>query len=183
MALYYYRYVFARPSGKRCFVVSSNGSTISRLRNGSLLHRFPSALPNGSRNKNASGSGQSYCILDCIFHEVKLSFFVYEFIFCFVSLLLIATCVHCYYLQADQTYYVIDMVCWAGVSFYECTAEFRFFWLNSKLLETGACEAPSLYHKYRFSLLSIYNCDQEGLHAAYTGSFPYVKDGLLFYNK
>lgn len=146
-------YIFARPSGKRCFVVSSNGTTISRLRNGSLLHRFPSALPNGSRNKDASRSGQSYCILDCIFHEL------------------------------DQTYYVIDMVCWAGVSFYECTAEFRFFWLNNKLLETGACEAPSLYHKYRFSLLSVYNCDQEGLHTAYTGAVPYVKDGLSFYNK
>lgn len=145
-------YVFARPSGKRCFVVSLNGTTISRLRNGSLLHRFPSALPNGSRKKGG-GSGQSYTILDCIFHEL------------------------------DQTYYVIDMVCWAGVSFYECTAEFRFFWLNNKILETGACEAPSQYHRYRFSLLTIYNCDYEGLNTAYTGSVPYVKDGLAFYNK
>lgn len=63
------RYVFARPSGKRCFVVSSNGTTVSRLRNGSLLHRFPSALPNGAKTKE-SRSAQSYCILDCIFHEV-----------------------------------------------------------------------------------------------------------------
>lgn len=80
---------------------------------------------------------------------------------------------------------MIDIVCWAGVSFYECTAEFRFFWLNNKLLETGACEAPSLYHncEFRFSLLSVYNCDQEGLHTAYTGAVPYVKDGLSFYNK
>lgn len=75
------------------------------------------------------------------------------------------------------------MVCWAGVSFYECTAEFRFFWLNNKILETGACEAPSQYHRYRFSLLTIYNCDYEGLNTAYTGSVPYVKDGLAFYNK
>ncbi|GJY34054.1 snurportin-1 [Tanacetum coccineum] len=71
-------YVFARPSGKRCFVVSSNGTTVSRLRNGSLLHRFPSALPNGAKTRDRSA--QSYCILDCIFHEL------------------------------DQTYYVIDMV-------------------------------------------------------------------------
>lgn len=146
-------YVFARPSGKRCFVVSSNGVTVSRLRNGSLLHRFPSSLPNGSRTKDVSRSAQSYCILDCIFHEL------------------------------DQTYYVIDMVCWAGISFYECTAEFRFFWLNNKILETGACDAPSRYHKYKFSLIPLYNCDQEGLHIAYTGAVPYVKDGLLFCNK
>lgn len=86
-------------------------------------------------------------------------------------------------LQSDQTYYVIDMVCWAGMSFYECTAEFRFFWLNGKLAETGVFEAPSHYHKYRFSTIPIYNCDEEGLHAAYAGAVSYVKDGLLFYNK
>ncbi|KAF5476559.1 hypothetical protein F2P56_003303 [Juglans regia] len=88
-------YVFARPAGKRCFVVSTNGTTVSRLRNGSRLHHFPSALPNGARNRDASGSAQSYSILDCIFHE------------------------------SDQTYYVVDMVCWRGYSLYECTAEFR----------------------------------------------------------
>ncbi|XP_057728459.1 uncharacterized protein LOC130944248 [Arachis stenosperma] len=146
-------FVFARPSGKRCFVVSCNGTTISRLRNGSILHRFPSELPNGARRKDSSGPAQSYSILDCIFHEV------------------------------DQTYYVIDMVCWRGYSLYDCAAEFRFFWLNSKLAETGACEPPSHYHKYRFSLVPVYCCDQSGLCAAYTGSVPYVKDGLLFYNK
>lgn len=85
--------------------------------------------------------------------------------------------------QLDQTYYVIDMVCWAGISFYECTAEFRFFWMNSKLVESGACEAPSTYHRYKFSLIPVYNCDHEGLQTAYTGQVPYVKDGLLFYNK
>ncbi|XP_059276444.1 uncharacterized protein LOC132030724 isoform X2 [Lycium ferocissimum] len=145
-------YVFARPAGKRCFVVSSNGTTISRLRNGILLHRFPSALPNGARTNN-SKSAQSYCILDCIFHE------------------------------SDETYYVIDGVCWAGISLYECTAEFRFFWLNSKLAETGACDAPSTYHRYRFSTLPVHNCDKEGLQTAYAGQVPYVKDGILFYNK
>ncbi|KAF3954296.1 hypothetical protein CMV_020335, partial [Castanea mollissima] len=146
-------YVFARPAGKRCFVVSSNGTTVSRLRNGSMLHHFPSALPSGARTKDSSGSAQSYSILDCIFHE------------------------------SDQTYYVIDMVCWREYSLYDCTAEFRFFWLSSKLAETGACDPPSQYHRYRFSPVRVYNCDQAGLSAAYTGAVPYVKDGLLFYNK
>lgn len=86
-------------------------------------------------------------------------------------------------LQLDQTYYVIDMVCWRGYSLYDCTAEFRFFWLNSKLVETGACDLPSHYHKYRFSLVPVYVCDRDGLYAAYTASVPYVKDGLLFYSK
>ncbi|KAL9314009.1 hypothetical protein ACSQ67_019461 [Phaseolus vulgaris] len=147
-----FRFVFARPSGKRCFVVSCNGTTISRLRNGSILSRFPSALPSGARRKD-SGSSQSYSILDCIFHEL------------------------------DQTYYVIDMVCWRGYSLSDCTAEFRFFWLNSKLAESGACEPPSYYHKYRFSLVPVYGCDSNGLQAAYSAPVPFVKDGLLFYNK
>ncbi|XP_057251115.1 uncharacterized protein LOC104893480 isoform X3 [Beta vulgaris subsp. vulgaris] len=146
-------FVLARPAGKRCFVVSINGTTVSRLRNGSVLHHFPSALPNGARTRENSGSSQSYSILDCIFHEM------------------------------DQTYYVIDMVCWRGYSLYDCNAEFRFFWLNSKLSESGACEPPSHYHKYQFSPVPVYNCDQSGLLSAYTGQVPYVKDGLLFYNK
>ncbi|PKA61271.1 hypothetical protein AXF42_Ash006168 [Apostasia shenzhenica] len=146
-------YVFARPAGKRCFVVSSSGSTVSRLRNGSVLHCFPSSLPNGARTKEMSAPSHVYCILDCIFHE------------------------------PDQTYYVIDMVCWRGYSLYDCTAEFRFFWLNSKLLESGACNSPSAYHRYRFSVVPIYDCNQIGLRSAYTGVVPYIKDGLLFYNR
>ncbi|KAL9673278.1 hypothetical protein QQ045_029533 [Rhodiola kirilowii] len=146
-------YVFARPAGKRCFVVSSKGTTVSRLRNGAVLHHFPSALPSGSRKKTVSDPSQSYSVLDCIFHEL------------------------------DQTYYVIDMVCWRGYSLHDCTAEFRFFWLNSKLVETGACDPPSAYHKYRFSQVPVYNCDESGLQMAYSGVVPYVKDGLLLYNK
>ncbi|XP_021775892.1 snurportin-1-like isoform X1 [Chenopodium quinoa] len=146
-------FVLARPAGKRCFIVSTNGTTISRQRNGIVLHHFPSALPCGARTRGNSGSGQSYCILDCIFHEV------------------------------DQTYYVIDMLCWGGYSLYDCNAEFRFFWLNSKLAESDACGPPSQYHRYRFSPVPVYSCDHSGLLSAYAGQVPYVKDGLLFYNK
>lgn len=87
------------------------------------------------------------------------------------------------FLQLDQTYYVIDMLCWRGYSLYDCSAEFRFFWLNSKLGETGACNPPSKYHKYRFAAVPIYDCNEMGLQTAYAGAVPYAKDGLLFYNK
>ncbi|CAD5330798.1 unnamed protein product [Arabidopsis thaliana] len=72
-------------------------------------------------------------------------------------------------MKSYQTYYVIDMVCWRGYSLYECTTEFMFFWLQSKLVETGACDPPSFYHKFRFSVVPFYNCDKSGLHSAYTG--------------
>ncbi|KAB1217366.1 Snurportin-1 [Morella rubra] len=215
-------YVFARPAGKRCFVVSTNGTTVSRLRNGSILNRFPSALPNGARARDASGSAQSYSILDCIFHESDQTYYVIDMVcwrgyslydctaeFRFFWLnsklaersewfyskpfpicspqrswpempLLNHIPFSCIFHESDQTYYVIDMVCWRGYSLYDCTAEFRFFWLNSKLAETGACDQPSYYHRYRFCLVQVYNCDQAGLSAAYV---PYVKDGLIFYNK
>lgn len=87
------------------------------------------------------------------------------------------------FLQPDKTYYVIDMVCWRGYSLYDCTSEFRFFWLNSKLSEMGASDPPSQYHWYRFNIVPIYECNLTGLQAAYSGSVQYVKDGLLFYNK
>ncbi len=41
-------YVTPRPEGTRCLVIANRGLTVSRKRNGQLLHRFPSALPNGS---------------------------------------------------------------------------------------------------------------------------------------
>lgn len=146
-------YVLPRPAGKRCLVVSSNGTTVSRLRNGRILHCFPSALPNGARTKSVSGPGQMFCILDCIFHE------------------------------ADQSYYVIDMICWRGYSLYDCSVEFRFFWLNSKLAETGACDPPSTYHRYQFHVVPIYDCDRAGLQDAYNGPLSYIRDGLLFCNR
>ncbi|XP_057820436.2 uncharacterized protein LOC131033277 isoform X2 [Cryptomeria japonica] len=146
-------YVLPRPAGKRCLVVSSHGTTISRLRNGRVLHCFPSALPNGARIKNIAGPSHMFCILDCIFHE------------------------------PNQSYYIIDIICWRGYSLYDCSAEFRFFWLNSKIAETGACEAPSIHHRYQFHVVPIYDCDRAGLQAAYSGPLPYVRDGLLFSNR
>ncbi|KAJ0044511.1 hypothetical protein Pint_05332 [Pistacia integerrima] len=46
------RYVLTRPAGKRCIVVSSNGTTVCRLWNGPVLHHFPSALPCGARTRD-----------------------------------------------------------------------------------------------------------------------------------
>jgi hypothetical protein len=63
----------ARPAGQRCLVIAANGSTISRQRNGRILHCFPSALPNGARTRDVAAASHVYCILDCIFHAVGFS--------------------------------------------------------------------------------------------------------------
>lgn len=146
-------YVLARPAGERCIVVSSNGTTVSRLRNGHILHCFPSALPNGARTRGVAASSQVFCILDCIFHE------------------------------PDSTYYIIDMMCWRGYSLYDCNYEFRNFWIKSKLEETGVFDPPSMYHRYRFSIVPALECDKAGLQAAYNGIVPFERDGCLFLNR
>ena len=51
-------YVTPRPSGQRCLVIASRGGTVSRLKTGRVLHRFPSALPGGSKNTRHGGAVQ-----------------------------------------------------------------------------------------------------------------------------
>ena len=70
------RYVACRPDGQRCLVVASGGKTTSRLRNGSLLHTFPSALPSGSPAAQSTAQGPT--VLDCIFQEVTHTYWVLD---------------------------------------------------------------------------------------------------------
>lgn len=123
-----HRYVMPRPEGRRCLVISSQHMTISRHRNGSILHKFPSALPNGSRESSA-GSGDDFCILDCVFHD------------------------------ANSVYYVLDMMCWKGYALYDCSAEFRLFWVQSKLAE---CLPGSGQEQQRYTFVPVpaFTCTQ-----------------------
>ena len=120
-----------RPEGLRCLVISSQQNTISRHRNGSMLHKFASCLPNGSRSSIA-GSGDDFCILDCIFHE------------------------------SDSTYYIIDMMCWKGYALYDCSAEFRLFWVQSKLAECTQ-DPQQEQRRYHFVPVPVYTCSKGDL--------------------
>ncbi|KDO22897.1 hypothetical protein SPRG_11741 [Saprolegnia parasitica CBS 223.65] len=142
--------VLPRPDGKRCLVIAANGTTIARTHSGSVLKKFPSALPSGSR-KTKYGADQ-YCVLDCIFNDV------------------------------DGTFYVLDVMCWKGYLLYDCTAEFRFYWLQDKLSETSAATISSA-NPFAFQPIPYFDCTPEGLSTAYYGAFSFSKDGLLFYCK
>ena len=61
-----------------------------------------------------------FCILDCIFHE------------------------------PDATYYVMDLLCWKGYSLYSCTAEFRLYWVSTKLSEADVGARPGDQHRFAF---------------------------------
>lgn len=68
--------VMPRPEGTRCLVIASRGWTVSRLRNGSIKHRFRSSLPGGGPSHGDGGAGQS--VLDCIFQEGVATYFVLD---------------------------------------------------------------------------------------------------------
>nr|XP_058914881.1 snurportin-1 isoform X2 [Kogia breviceps] len=76
-------------------------------------------------NRRNSATTKDYSILDCIYSEV------------------------------NQTYYVLDVMCWRGHPFYDCQTDFRFYWMHSKLPEEGLGEKTKLnpvdgllfYHK------------------------------------
>jgi hypothetical protein len=50
------------------------GRTITRLKSGSILHNFPSALPNGS-NKTRRAA-HVFCILDTVYHEPDDTYYI-----------------------------------------------------------------------------------------------------------
>lgn len=64
-------------NAQRCLLISAGGKTISRLEDGSVLHRFSSGLPNGSRGKR-EGSSDSWSIFDCFFHPDSSTYFVLD---------------------------------------------------------------------------------------------------------
>ncbi|XP_019805687.1 snurportin-1 isoform X2 [Orcinus orca] len=65
------------------------------------------------------------------------------------------TILDCIYSEVNQTYYVLDVMCWRGHPFYDCQTDFRFYWMHSKLPEEGLGEKTKLnpvdgllfYHK------------------------------------
>lgn len=73
-------------NAQRCLLISAGGAsllmitqgkTTSRLEDGSVLHRFSSGLPNGSRGKR-EGSSDSWSIFDCFFHPDSSTYFVLD---------------------------------------------------------------------------------------------------------
>ena len=148
-------YVLPRPEGKRCLVLANGyandvfevglsicclrpmyallaclyrGNTIARIPAGSILKKFPSALPCGSHKTNKSNDG--YCILDCIYQE------------------------------QNETFYVLDVMCWKSYLLYNCTTEFRLYWMRDKLSE-GATAIVTPANPFRFlvrihRMLSLY---------------------------
>ncbi|EIE25969.1 hypothetical protein COCSUDRAFT_27547 [Coccomyxa subellipsoidea C-169] len=84
--------------------------------------------------------------------------------------------------EPEKTYFVLDVMAWNGCLLYDCTAEFRTFWAQSKLAEIAGGE--SCQGGFSFVPVPLFPCNPEGMQAAYSGMVPFqLRDGLLFLNK
>ncbi|XP_006888348.1 PREDICTED: snurportin-1 [Elephantulus edwardii] len=104
-------------------------------------------------NKRSSTTGKDYTILDCIYSEV------------------------------NQTYYILDVMCWRGHPFYDCQTDFRFYWMHSKLPEEKGLGEKTKLNPFKFVGLKNFPCTPESLCKVLSMDFPFEVDGLLFYHK
>lgn len=109
----------------------------------------------------------------------------------------------CVYAEDSRTYYIIDIMMWKGYDLRNCTAEFRQFWIHTKIEEdcpSGFDNNSSGGGERAFLQLPAYPADTEGLAAAAPRTntmedegeqtdhhhqylFPFTQDGVLFLHK
>ncbi|KAG1952421.1 snurportin-1 [Pimephales promelas] len=104
-------------------------------------------------NRHNSALGKDYTILDCIYSDV------------------------------DRTYYILDVMCWRGHPVYDCSTEFRFYWLQSKMEEAKDLSEISKINPFRFVSLNNISCSTESIQKALAHEYNFTVDGLLFYHK
>ena len=144
------------PVGKRLLVVAHKGYTSAYTKSGYLFNSFPSLLPGGSFKTwhKKSQKYSNFTILDCIYDEV------------------------------NRTFWMIDLMCYQGNPIYDSEAEFRFFWLHSKLIEDSpGLREQSKPNPYKFIPCENVACKSEDIVNAITDMHPFDIDGILFYHK
>lgn len=81
----------------------------------------------------------------------------------------------------NDTYYILDMLSWGSMEFFDCDAEMRHFFLQSKLQEHPAI--LSLTSPPFFQPLPYVECTAQAIHDAYHAPMPFPKDCLLFFHQ
>lgn len=93
------------------------------------------------------------------------------------------TILDCIYCSENDTYFILDLLFWNDLSYYQCDAGFRFHWIRSKYEELSTCT----YSQRVLQLLPVFDCTQTGLEQAYSidmmESYHCYKNGLLFFHK
>eukprot|EP01117_Protostelium_nocturnum_P020062 TRINITY_DN8869_c0_g2_i1.p1 TRINITY_DN8869_c0_g2~~TRINITY_DN8869_c0_g2_i1.p1 ORF type:complete len:335 (-),score=118.18 TRINITY_DN8869_c0_g2_i1:350-1354(-) len=78
-----------------------------------------------------------------------------------------------------KDFVVLDLMCWGGHLYYDCSTDFRFFWLQSKLSQVNAGAISSL-NPFPFLPSPCLDCTLQSITNAIQS--PSL-DGLLFYYK
>jgi len=92
----------------------------------------------------------------------------------------------CIYSDKEKMFYILDMMCWSGFTYYDCDTEFRLSWVQQKFIENrDILMDTSRTHPYRFTPLPIYQCSRESISSALNSKLPFEDklDGLLIYHK
>ncbi|XP_060835186.1 snurportin-1-like isoform X2 [Rhopalosiphum padi] len=110
------------PEGKRCCVIAQDNKTKTVNKFGTTLNNFPSLFPYGCRVSNNCPSHRKRTVLDCVY-SFKL-----------------------------KKYYVLDIIEWMGVPYTDFDAEFRFYFIQSKLSEIPGINEKSTTNFYPFEL-------------------------------
>lgn len=95
------------------------------------------------------------------------------------------TILDCCYSPIEKMFYILDIMCWNGYEFYDSQAEFRFYWLESKLKETPGLNLKSSQNWFPFVELKTHLGDRETLHRILNSELPFKTDldGVLFFHK
>jgi len=93
------------PEGKRCCIIAQDNKTKAVNKFGTSLNLFPSLFPYGCHLPNNCPSHRKRTVLDCVYN-FKL-----------------------------KKYYILDIIEWMGVPYTDFDAEFRFYFIQSKLNE------------------------------------------------
>lgn len=77
-------------------------------------------------------------------------------------------------------------MCWKGHAVYDCSSEFRLFWLTQKLAEDapGASNRDPALNEHPLVPVTWYAADAQGLEATYVSpQMQYTRDGLHFLHR
>lgn len=96
-----------------------------------------------------------------------------------------STIVDCVFDEPAQTYYVLDVMCWRSHPVCDSEAQFRRYWLQTKLHEEGyRAQQVCRVNPLKFLPLQHFTCDKDTLTKLFAEPWPQYKiDGLLFFHK
>jgi len=85
----------------------------------------------------------------------------------------------CVFYEPTLTYYVLDLMCWKGNYYFDCEADFRFFWLYNKFSETDNLDKVTTNNPYKFVPMPRYPCTKENILTMNEKTLPLNRRILL----